>query len=49
MDKWRTALGDGALLSDESYKMMTINYSGTFNYGYGYTVRTKTDIGTVEI
>lgn len=54
MDKWMTALGDGALLSEESYKMMTTNYSGTYNYGYGIQVETKNrywhggDIDTFE-
>ena len=54
MDKWLTALGDGDLLSEESYKMMTTNYSGTFNYGYGLQVENKNrywhggDIDTYE-
>ena len=54
MDKWMTALGGGVLLSEESYKMMTTNYSGTYNYGYGLQVENKNrywhggDIDTYE-
>ncbi len=41
MDKWLTAMADGVLLSSESYKMMTTNYSGSYNYGYGIQVESK--------
>ncbi len=35
MDLWLTAMSDGVLLSEESFKMMTTNYNGLYNYGYG--------------
>ena len=38
MDLWLTAMSDGVLLSEESFKMMTTNYSGVHNYGYGINV-----------
>lgn len=38
IDKWLTAMADGVLLSSESYKMMTTNYNGADNYGYGIYV-----------
>ncbi len=41
MDKWMTAMADGVLLSEESYKMMTTNYNGSYNYGYGLWVEPK--------
>ncbi len=38
IDKWLTAMADGVLLSSDSYKMMTTNYNGADNYGYGIHV-----------
>ena len=39
MDKWMTALQDGKVICEESYKQMTTNYSADVatTYGYGLT------------
>ena len=38
MDKWLTSLREGTILSEESFKEMTTNYSSTECYGYGIGV-----------
>lgn len=35
IDKWLTALGEHTLISEESFKQMTTNYSLNVGYGYG--------------
>lgn len=38
MDKWMTSLRECTILSEESYKEMTTDYSPTVGYGYGIGV-----------